>query len=1469
MPIKTLDELRQWLASRRQERLTERFIADGWLGERLLTITREDLADLGVPREHRGDLMLVVEALRQGDGAVTLPDERAPSYAPAFTTAVINDCRRLGREPPQPWVEAVADAWPGPIAHEYHRLRQLLTEGQIVPAIFQLKDLVEVLIKFPALVMARDLLQHGDAEAGLAARRALFGQMLSLGAWLAGVRDQLAPQVRRLAPTGRLLLPELGSVFVAVGRAPLWCKTLANLVTWRNDQLGHGAFRLDPAEYLVELREHLGAINAALAAQQDLWNGVVLRGAAPHGPDLTGWQAIRHWHTGGAGEHQERQAPVLLERAGRTLALAPLVALRRCTVCGKQDVFLYDSVAGYSLDQGFKLLDYLTGHRLGLPTHRAGDLLAEVGDRDVTPAVAGELNDAIGDVVLNELLETKLLEARYLRPQYLREPFQRFVEERSRGVFWLTAPAHTGKSVFVHALAVPAEVGEKPLLARTAVVALHIRREFKAWPEQLRYFLLEHVLRRAFGREPGRLRLPELDVRAKSPADAFAELLHQTMRLKPPHLERLVICLDGLDELPPSPAGEAGIADFLPCPEALPEGCFLLLASRPLDECPPHVRDALAGRFDPQGDEFTAFALTLDPPGAMANPSGNAYRQLLRAYFDRELMTRWRAELNQALAAFIAGRNSVKCRNDLGQLRPPALAEFARQEWAELTRTVRVRSPAGAPSLVETVVRPLLARFDAAFAEVLKKANERFLYLAHLTELLRDGRLEFAGIADLPAGAGLYAHYLRQLEWTLATPGEAGADASSKPWDFARRVIVTLVAAEQAHAAYQAILPFSVREDVFRGVPLEILEALLDEPRRSVRLVFTLYTLKSILAVWRGEDAPDARYALGLKDFAATVHALWPEALADRHRFLARQMLEALEGRWETVTDADQLDEWRLRYVLAHTDLGGDPELERRLSEQEAVRACFDRLGWRAYERARYAAAVAHRSLLLTLLERQAQRLETDEVHNDLAITYMNRGVARRANNDLSGALADHGQAIVLREALRRQLGPEWPPAWANGLARAYMNRGVARVGGGDRAGALADVEQAVALMEALRRQLGPEWPPAWANELARAYVNRGNTRYAGNDLSGALADYDQAIALMEALRRQLGPEWPPAWTADLARAYMNRSNPRDAGNDLSGALADCDQAIALLEALHRQLGPEWPPAWANDLARVYMNRGNTRYAGNDLRGGLADYDQAIAMMEGLRRQLGPEWPPAWANELAMAYLNRGNTRRAGNDLSGALADCDQAIAMMEGVRRQLGPEWPPAWANELAMAYVNRGVTLGTGNDLRGALADFEQAIALMEALRRQLGPEWPPAWVNGLARAYLNRGIARKQAEYLVEAIEDWIHASLIYRQRVEQGWLPAGVDLLKAIFWVFGGYRDLADWPSATQYLLAFMASHQQLENQWAEQHGDTEPPWREFMEQIKDEVHGLTPDQRTALLEALGENAGAVKQAFGWE
>ena len=108
-------------------------------------------------------------------------------------------------------------------------------------------------------------------------------------------------------------------------------------------------------------------------------------------------------------------------------------------------------------------------------------------------------------------------------------------------------------------------------------------------------------------------------------------------------------------------------------------------------------------------------------------------------------------------------------------------------------------------------------------------------------------------------------------------------------------------------------------------------------------------------------------------------------------------------------------------------------------------------------------------------------------------------GIAREAQGDLAGALADYDQAIALN--------PQ--------DATAYNNRGIARADQGDLAGALADYDQAIALNP----------------QDATAYNNRGNARQAQGDLAGALADYDQAIALNPQVRHGLQQpgECPPS----------------------------------------------------------------------------------------------------------------------------------------------------------------------------------------------------------------------------------------------------------------------------------------------------------------------------------------------------
>ena len=111
----------------------------------------------------------------------------------------------------------------------------------------------------------------------------------------------------------------------------------------------------------------------------------------------------------------------------------------------------------------------------------------------------------------------------------------------------------------------------------------------------------------------------------------------------------------------------------------------------------------------------------------------------------------------------------------------------------------------------------------------------------------------------------------------------------------------------------------------------------------------------------------------------------------------------------------------------------------------------------------------------------------------DDADSYHNRGMARRAEGDLDGALFDYNEGIRLE------------PDQAVG----YLNRGAVRRAKGDLDGALLDYNEAI--------RLEPD--------QAVAYFVRGVVHQAKNDLDGALADYGETLRLKP----------------DFAKAYLNR----------------------------------------------------------------------------------------------------------------------------------------------------------------------------------------------------------------------------------------------------------------------------------------------------------------------------------------
>jgi hypothetical protein len=300
-----------------------------------------------------------------------------------------------------------------------------------------------------------------------------------------------------------------------------------------------------------------------------------------------------------------------------------------------QDVFVFDArheTRGQRVSLSF--LDYFAGHKVNLPGYAEPSL-------EVAPIAPGEVPDAEGDLTgetrvpsLEAMLDARSLQGEYLSPHHLREPLRALLQEHDRGLFWLRAPAHVGKSTFVRGVVTE----EKPLVTGLRVVAVHIRREYRYhlthWAE-----LLDSQLRVRLDIGSGSKKLASLDLDASDASGALTTYLAKLLgerRSKGPADTRLLVMFDGLDELRRTVEGERTLLDFIPRAENLPEGVYVALTSRPLDECPSWIAEQLVRV------ESSARCLSL------ATDSGE-YVALLEQFLVKRLRSRLEASIANAL----------------------------------------------------------------------------------------------------------------------------------------------------------------------------------------------------------------------------------------------------------------------------------------------------------------------------------------------------------------------------------------------------------------------------------------------------------------------------------------------------------------------------------------------------------------------------------------------------------------------------------------------------------------------------------------------------------------------------------------------------------------------------------------------------------------------------------------------------
>lgn len=808
------------------------------------------------------------------------------SLAEESTTEVTLRCKALAEA--NHWVDEIETEWPTPIAFEYHRLRELLRPStlDLVGAVWQFKDVAEVLIKFPTLCLFSDLFAHTDSAGRMDLLKDLLEKLLSLGDWQQ-ICWRMAKRVLNFKGDP-LISRRVALLFLSEKQQKETdlAALLRDFVTWRNEEIGHGAFRLDKKELLRSLEEKIPKLNGALKEFAATWETLSLCADSPdpllEPVPLKGWGPNVEGADGAHAGHTRNVATSLYIKGGMDsrVDLKPYMEFRQCSECQQRDIFFFDTYK--SRDKNLYFLDYFRGHKMGFPVHvepQIADHYAEITRRalDVAEGKATTSLVSAPQRSIQLLLEAKQLESEIISPTFLRKPLAAFLQAHDRGVYWLKASGHVGKTMFV------ADLVKNQILAGARTCAFHIKREYYFKARQFGPALRDalsapQVLDIGYGA------VPELMWRDADPTLAFTQWI-EAMRSASGFPGRLLICIDGLDELPLPEPGEPSIADFIPEQGHLPKNVYVLLTSRPDAECPNWLNERLR-RLAPE----TAFSTQ-----TMNLETDLDYHALMRKQFDLRLAPRWRSALQEAISASASAPAQVGA----SVLMPAAWKSLAKVEFEKSGRVDWGTANA------------VFQDFDNLAKSFLSQSEYRFLFFSYLVETC--GFLKnWHSAKSIPSGEAMLEHFITEVSASLST----------KAHDLAMRVMLTLAAMEEAWARDSS---WQTVPQIWRGAPLSLLAAMLGEATESDRLVFVLYTLKTVLVSDKTDAAADARFSLGLKGLVQTLQKLYPEKLRAVHEGMAAQFINNWDGRYAEIPEADLAGRYGLAMVMAHAELGGDP----------------------------------------------------------------------------------------------------------------------------------------------------------------------------------------------------------------------------------------------------------------------------------------------------------------------------------------------------------------------------------------------------------------------------------------------------------------------------------------------------------------------------------------------------------------
>ena len=445
------------------------------------------------------------------------------------------------------WVNGVSSESPYIIAHEYSRLRVLLGEKKFFGLLLQIKDFVEVLLKMYVILEVK---KQGASEL----YSELLAKPLSLGDWERIARS-ISTKLGKNSPVGQIL--------------KFYSKN--KITNWRNEKIGHGALSFDDdPEFVADIEGKIKAINQLLGSiKEDL---VTLQFSLESGQSSKSLNGTDINNLASEGEI-----------VSALVSLAPLIIFK------DQKVFLFDSFLTRSKVSMY--VDYPTGKKIKINSIELNKIFDSMEQDKLVANFSGQSIDESYLACEESALKQIDSKSDYIIPKLVVTELEGQLEAFTKGVFLLQMERGTGKTSFSRALD-DLDWG-RIKFDDTVQRAYYINDTYLSGVDAFVVDARDSLRCDKNGRVAIKGKLPDLSADSPTPDYDFATMLNEYRKAHEKHFgySKLLFVFDGIDELG---TGEKSISDFIPSPELLDEGVYILLTSRTDNEITAKTKDILS-----------------------------------------------------------------------------------------------------------------------------------------------------------------------------------------------------------------------------------------------------------------------------------------------------------------------------------------------------------------------------------------------------------------------------------------------------------------------------------------------------------------------------------------------------------------------------------------------------------------------------------------------------------------------------------------------------------------------------------------------------------------------------------------------------------------------------------------------------------------------------------------------------------